>query len=289
MEYIIHLLILISIYLILAQGFNLVFGLGLLFNLSHVASYALGAYTTALLSVDYTLPWYLTLPASMLIAGLFALLIGAISIRLTNDYFAIGTLAFSSVVSALLINWKSITRGVLGIPGIPRPEISSFDLYTNTNFALFSWSLAILCLVVFYLIFRSPLARALKSQSQNELAAQSLGQHTSRTRLIAFIISSLSAGLAGGLFAYYMSYIDPSSFMLNEMIFVLTICVFGRPGSFWGANASTVFLVLLPEALRFFSLPSNILGPMRQLLYALILFFVVYRNRRFLFPIKRNI
>jgi branched-chain amino acid transport system permease protein len=289
MEYIIHLLILISIYLILAQGFNLVFGLGLLFNLSHVASYALGAYTTALLSVDYALPWYQALPASMLVAGLFALLIGAISIRLTNDYFAIGTLAFSSVVSALLINWKSITRGVLGIPGIPRPEFSSFNLYTNSNFAIFSWSLATLCLVSFYLLFRSPLARALKSQSQNELAAQSLGQHTSRTRLIAFIIASLSAGLAGGLFAYYMSYIDPSSFMLNEMIFVLTICIFGRPGSFWGTNASTIFLVLLPEALRFFSLPSNILGPMRQLLYALILFLVVYRNRRFLFPVKRNI
>ena len=86
-----------------------------------------------------------------------------------------------------------------------------------------------------------------------------------------------------------MSYIDPSSFAINEMVFVLTIVVVGRPGSFWGVTLSTLFFVLFPEALRFLDIPSEILGPTRQMLYASILFIVVFWNRRILFPQKREI
>jgi branched-chain amino acid transport system permease protein len=289
MEYLIHLIILIGIYLILAQAFNLVFGLGLLFNLAHIATYALGAYTVALLTVDHAFSWYLALFFALSLSGIFALLIGAISLRLSSDYFAIGTLALSSVISALLVNWKSVTRGVLGIPGIPRPEVMSFDLYNNSNFAVFVWSFTVLVLAFLFIIFHSPLARSLRAQSQHLWAAKSLGLETVHHSIIAFVLSSILAGLAGGLFAFYMSYIDPSSFMLTEMVLVLTICILGKPGAFWGTIYSTVFLVLLPEALRFTELPPSILGPMRQLIYAVILFLVVYRNRRTLFPMQRTL
>ena len=118
---------------------------------------------------------------------------------------------------------------------------------------------------------------------------QALGKNAVALRTAGFVISSLFAGLAGSLFAYYINYIDPSSFSLTEMVFVLTIVIVGRPGSFWGCIVASFFLVLLPEPLRFLEIPSSILGPMRQLLYALILFTSVYINRGRLFPERREI
>lgn len=289
MDYYIHLGILVGMYLILAQGLNLVFGLGRLFNLAHVASYAIGAYTTALLSTEAGYDFWVCLVSSVILGGVFASLIGAISMRLSNDYFAIGSLAFSAVVSALLINWKSLTHGVLGISGIPRPVVFGYDMLENRNFLVLTWSFAIASQIVLFVIFRSGYARRMRAQAENEQAALALGCDTGIIRWVGFYIASSFAGLAGCLFAYYLNYIDPSSFSFAEMVFVLTIAVVGRPGSFWGVTAGTAFLVLLPEPLRFIEFSPGVLGPMRQMLYALILFGVVAWNRERLFPVQRHV
>ncbi len=288
-EYVIHLAILVCMYVILAQGLNVTFGLGRLFNLAHVASFAIGAYATALLSVEAEAGFAVCVVASMLTSGLFAVLLGGISLRLTQDYFAIGTLAFSSVVSSLLINWKSLTRGVLGIPGIPRPEIFGFDFYNNTNFLILIFLVALLVQLFFFMLHRGGFGRFLRGQAEYDEAMLAVGRDTGLVRNISFLISSATAGLAGSFFAYYLNYIDPSSFSLSEMVFVLTIVVVGRPGSFWGVTLGTVFLVLLPEPLRFIEIDSAYLGPARQLLQATILFLVVYINRRTLFPPQREV
>jgi len=289
-EYALHLCVLLGIYLILAQSFNLVFGVGGLFNLAHVATYAIGAYTTALLSTELNVGVFQCLLASALLSGLLALIIGAISLRLATDYFAIGSLAFSAVVSALLINWRSLTRGVLGIPGIPRPEWGGIDFNGVQNFLYFVIVVTLLCLGAMWILFRSSFARSLKAAAQSDVAAQSLGRDVARLRIWAFFISSAFAGIAGGLFAYYLNYIDPSSFSLTEMVLVLTIVVVGRPGSFWGVAAATLLLVvLLPEGLRFLPLEPSVLGPLRQFLHALLLFIVVYMNRARLFPVERMV
>ncbi|MCI5066545.1 branched-chain amino acid ABC transporter permease [bacterium] len=289
MEYLIHLAILVGIYTILAQSLNLCFGLGGLFNLAHVASYAIGAYTTALLSTEFGLSLWYTFPASIVLGSILALPIAAISSKLTQDYFAIGTLAFSFVIVALLINWKSLTRGVLGIPGIPRPEILGVNFYENSNFLILTVLVATAAQLILALLFQSRFARGLKAQAEYEEAALSLARNTRRIRGISFFISAGYAGLAGSLFAYYINYIDPSSFSLTEMVFVLTIVVVGKPGSFWGVLGATFFLVLLPEPLRFLDISPSILGPMRQLLYAVILYGVVFFNRYKIFPLQRVI
>lgn len=310
-EYHIHLAILVGIYLILAQSFHLTFGLAGAFNLAHVASYAVGAYTTALLSTEVFAPYCSALDpaaqstavlffchegnflicilASMALSGIFAFSIGAISLRLEADYFAIGTLAFSSLISALLINWKSLTRGVLGIPGIPRPELFGLDFYQNINFLMLVFVLAGGVMIFLGLVFHNSFARKLRAQSEAPQAAMALAVDTRRLKNTCFFISSALAGLAGSLFAYYINYIDPSSFSLAEMVFVLTIVVVGRPGSFRGGIIATFFMVLLPEPLRFIDIPPSVLGPIRQMLYAVILFAVVYINRAKLWPPERKI
>ncbi|RMD87497.1 MAG: branched-chain amino acid ABC transporter permease [Candidatus Dadabacteria bacterium] len=289
MDYFIHLLILICIYTILAQGFNLPFGAGRLFNLAHVAVYSVGAYTTALLSTELGVGFWGCIATSILLAATASILIGGISLKLSGDYFAIGTIAFASVVSALEINWKSLTKGVLGIPGIPRPDIGTIDFYQNINFLALAFVFMVLCQICFYIFFNNSIGRSLKAQAEYIPGAEALGKSTKNIKFFSFIAGSTAASIAGSLYAYYINYIDPSSFSLTEMIFVLTIAVVGRPGSFWGVTISTIFLILLPEPLRFIDIPPSILGPMRQLLYALILFFVVYWKKDVIFPVERRI
>jgi branched-chain amino acid transport system permease protein len=289
MDYIIHLSILCGIYLLLSQGFNISFGLGKLFNLAHVAAYAIGAYTTAILATDYGFGFLSTASLSILNAAIFSLIIGGISLRLSDDYFAIGTLAFSFVISALLINWKSLTRGVLGIPGIPRNDFLGFSMTDNTHFMIILWLFVLVALILAYLIHHSAFGRKLKMQSEHIHATMALGTSLFTIRNYAFVISSGYAGIAGCFFSYYLTYIDPSSFALHEMVFILTILIVGQPGSFWGVIGATIFLVLLPEPLRFVELSPGILGPMRQFIYAGILYLTVLFRKKSLFPVKRHI
>lgn len=289
MEYLIHLGILLCIYSILAQGLNIVLGLGVLFNLAHISLFGIGAYVTALLSTEASVGFFSCFLLSLLFSSFVSLALGLISLRLKDDYFAIGTLAFSSIVSALMINWKSLTRGVLGIPGIPRPVFGGNELFDNSQFLWLAFVIAVLVQIFDYLFFKSSFARTLRAQAVFQMAAEALGANSARAKIIAFAIASAQAGIAGCLFAYYINYIDPSSFNLTEMVFVLSIVVVGSPASFRGCLVGTFFLVLLPEPLRFLDIPSSILGPMRQLLYALILYIVVYNRRGYLFPIRREV
>jgi branched-chain amino acid transport system permease protein len=288
-DYYTHILIIIALYSILAQAFNLNFGLAGQFNLAHIAAYAVGAYTTALLSTDFETGFFTNIIASSLLSGTFALLIGGISIKLSHDYFAIGTLAFSSIISALLINWRSLTHGVLGITNIPRPVIAGYEFTENVDFLILITSFALLAQILLYFLFRSCYSRSLKAQAEYEPAALALGINTFKVRQISFFISAFFAGLAGSFFAYYINYIDPSSFAIHEMIFVLTIIIIGRPSSFWGCLGSCAFLVILPEVLRYLELPPSVLGQLRQLTYAVILYMFVYLNRSRLFPVARNV
>jgi len=289
MEYIIHLTILILIYSILAQSLNLTIGLGRLFNFAHAAAYALGAYAAALGSTQFGLGPAACIVGSAAVSGGFALLLGGIALRLAGDYFAIGTLAFSAIVSALLVNWRSVTNGVLGITSIPRPEFFGAVLSDNADFLIFAALLSSAALSALYLLFRSPFARVLRAHAEDPLAAMALGRNVQGAAACAFVISSLFAGAAGALFAYYFNYIDPSSFSLAETIFLLSIVVVGSPGSFWGCLAATAFLVLLPESLRFIDLPSAVLGPLRQLIQSVVLLLVIWHNRARLFPTRREV
>ena len=288
-DYGIHLAILIGIYLILSQSLNLTFGLGQLFNLAHIASYAIGAYVTALLSTEADASFAVCIVASVALSGLFATILGGLALRLANDYFSIGTLAFSAVVSALLMNWKSVTHGVLGIAGIPRPVLGMTDFYQNGWFLILLLVFVFIVQAIFYVLMCGRFGRTLRALAEYEQAAATLGTNTVMIRNFAFLFSSAAAGLAGSFFAYYLNYIDPSSFSLQEMIFVLTIVIVGRPGSFLGVIGATIVLVLLPEPLRFIDLPSAYLGPLRQLIHATLLFGVVWWKRDTLFPSQRKV
>ena len=286
--YLIHLLILIGIYSIITISLQVALGYTGLLNLGHIAFYAIGAYTSSLLALN-GLPFLL----SMLLGGIVAMMSGFLLALPTNklkgDYFALATMGFSFVVYAVTLNWISLTRGPLGLPGIPKPSLFGFSFTTNESFLALTLIILLISFVVIKRIVSSPFGKVLEAVRDDELAARVLGKNTFKIKSYALAISAFFAGIAGSLYAHYITYIDPSSFTLMQLIPVLSIVIIGGLASLEGTLIATVILTLLPEPLRFIGLPSSIIGPARQIIYALLLLLIlVYRPKGFYGKVDLN-
>lgn len=289
MDYAIHIVIIWEIYLILSLGLLIVMGWGGLFNLGQIALFAIGAYASTLISMDLGVnPWIAFLIAP-LIASISALILGLISLRLSHDYYALGSLAFAMIVYAFLCNWKSLTRGVLGIPGIMRPELFGISFDDNFSYCMLTSFVALCTIGVMSLIRRVAFGRFLYCQGESAEQLSSVGVSPLKVRLLAFMIGASFAGMSGALYAWYMSFIDPTSFSISELIFVVSIVIIGGLSKVRNVIASSFFLVVLPEALRFTEVPDSVLGPLRQFLYAFILFLVMFYHRNSLFVASREV
>lgn len=279
--YFIHLLILISIYLILAISLQLTLGFTGLLNLGHIAFYAIGAYASALLAL-VGWPFWLCLLLAGIVAMLFGFLLSIPTNKLKGDYLVLATLGFTFVIYAVTLNWTGLTRGPLGLPGIPRPEILGISFVSNANFLIFGLVVALLTYLIIKKITASPFGRVLQATRDNELAARVLGKNTFKIKSISLVVSAFFAGVAGSLYASYITFIDPSSFNLMQLIPVISIVIIGGLASLKGTVIATVILILLPEPLRFIGFPSSILGPARQIIYALILLLIlIYKPKGF--------
>lgn len=271
MEYLIHLAILSSIFAILAISLDLVMGYTGLLSVTHAAFYGIGAYVTALLLKGVGLNFFVALAASIVFTMLAAFLIGIVLSKFKTDYYALASLGFNVIVFSIFLNWQDVTRGPLGIPGIPRPEVLGFSFSENIIFLL----LTLVLLTIIYgsarLIVKSSFGRALTAIREDEEATSVFGYYTLSYKLIIFTIAAGMAAIGGALFATYITFIDPSSFTINESIFILAVVILGGAGSLRGPMLGAIVLVLLPELLRFVGFPSDIAAQMRQVLYGLIL------------------
>ena len=178
---------------------------------------------------------------------------------------------FNIIIFSVFLNWQELTRGPLGMPGISKP--SFFDLDFSSNLSFLGLSLAILALIYFAssFIVNSSFGRVLKAIREDEKAIQMFGYNTLYYKLAIFVISAAMAAVAGSLFASYITFIDPSSFWLMESIFILAIVILGGLSNLKGSLLGALFLILLPEALRFVGLPNDIAAQMRQVIYGVIL------------------
>jgi len=280
MEYLLHLLILIGIYVMLTQSLSLSAGFGGMISLAHAGFYGVGAYTAALLSVNHQIPFLLVLPIAMILSGVLALLVSAIALRTIDDYFIICTLGIQAIVFALMNNWMSLTRGPLGIPGIPGIHLFGVEISSKWSFLLLT---IFFVTIIFYLLKKltdSSFGRALRALSEDEIFTQSLGKNVYLSKVIAFTVSAMLAAVPGTLYAHYISYIDPTSFTVTESIFILSIVIIGGMQNLWGCVIAAAFLVLLPEALRFVGMPNAIAANMRQIIYGGILIYMMFRYNK---------
>lgn len=277
MDYILHLAILICIYTILAQSLSLVAGYSGQMSLAHAGFYGIGAYTTALLSTNYGFTVLLTIPISLLFSGIVAYVVAKVAIKTIDDYYIIITLGIQVVIYSFMNNWQELTRGPLGIPGIPNFEIFGYSFDNKVSFFLLSAIFSAFIWFILQNITSSPFGKMLKALSEDEIYTKSIGKNVQQAKIVSFIISGMLASIAGVLYAHYISYIDPTSFTTDESIFILSIVIIGGMRNLKRIFFAAMFLILFPEALRFIGMPSSIAANMRQVIYGIALIMVVYQ------------
>lgn len=277
MEYIFHILIMLNIYVMLVLSANLTIGMANLLTMCQAAFYGIGAYIGTFFLMQFNLPFVVIAIAVMLLTGLFSWLVSYASVRLKGDYFVIATMGFQLIVYTILYNWTDVTRGPYGIPGIPGIKLLGlFELTGVYAYFVLSLVVAVIVVLVLYRLVKSPFGRTLNAIRADETMVQALGRNTVAFKAWAFFISAAVAGLAGVIYASYVSYIDPTSFTLDESIFILSALFIGGIGNIKGPILGALFVVLLPELLRFVGLPDSVAANLRQIIYGMALILVMY-------------
>jgi len=258
--YVLHVIGNCGIGIILAMSLNLVNGCAGQFSLGHAGFMGVGAYVSATFTSVLNLsPFFQTdlgVGCAIILGGVAAAiagyLVGLPSLRLKGDYLAIVTLGFGEIIRICFLNIEAV-GGARGLSGIP----------ANANFFwIYSW--VVITFVALFRLLRSSHGRAVLSVRENEIAAESMGVDISKYKVIAFVISSFFAGIAGGLFAHFQSFIDPNSFVFNKSVEAVIMVVIGGMGSLSGAILGGIIVTLLPEVLR-------IVGEYRMIIFPLIL------------------
>ena len=261
---------LVLIYVMLGTGLNIVVGLAGLLDLGYVAFYAVGAYSYALLALNFGWSFWICLPLAGLLAALFGVLLGFPVLRLRGDYLAIVTLGFGEIVRIVLINWQELTGGPNGLIGIPRPSFFGLDFLPGgapSTFAgffdipfspdqrvyfLYYLIVALLLITAGFVqrIRRLPVGRAWEALREDEIACRSLGLNPTPIKLSACALGAGFAGFAGSFFATRQGFISPESFSFIESAIIVAIVVLGGMGSQIGIVLAAILLVGLPEWFR---------------------------------------
>lgn len=280
MNLFLHLCVMIIIYIIFAMSLNLEVGYTGLFNFGHVAFFGIGAYTSALLTLQQV-PFELSLLIALAMAGLWGFLLSIPSLRLRGDYFGIVTLGFGEIIRMVFQNEVWLTKGPMGLPGIPKPILFSYRFATLPQYLLLTLGFAALTFLILRIILRSPFGRVLRAIREDEVAAEALGKNVFFFRIKSFVIGSLFAGLAGTLWGHYTTFISPGDFTLLETILVLLIVVLGGKGTEWGPVLGAFVLIFFQESLRFLRLPAEwtrYLAPLQQMIFGgLLIVLMIFR------------
>jgi branched-chain amino acid transport system permease protein len=266
----------LNIYILLTLSANLPTGLANLLSICQAAFYGIGAYFSAYFLLRWNLPFTTVALAVMALTGICSLVVAFASTRLKGDYFVLATLAFQMIVFTILYNWTDITNGPYGIAGIPFIKLFGLVPVSGT-FGYFLLTTVVMLAVVFLFnnIKSSPYGRVLSAIRSNEFTVLSMGRNPVKFKNWAFFISAAFSGLAGLLYASYISYIDPTSFTIDESIFILVALFIGGTGNVKGPIAGALFVVLVPEILRFVGLPNAVEANLRQIIYGLTLVLVM--------------
>jgi len=281
MNYLLHLLIYLDVYIIVALSLNMIVGYSGLLTLAHAGYFAVGSYTYALVSL--TLGWGF-LPALGLGIGVAALLSLALSLpswRFGGDFFVMISLAVQVLLYSLFYNWSSpgvepgtwsnLTNGPYGLAGIPKPAISTIKFDSIGNMAVLATVLASGCALLSWLLLNSPWGRLLKAIRDDELAARGLGKEVRLAKVQVFAIACGMVAVGGAIYASYVTYIDPSTASLDESILMLSFVLVGGVGNFRGPIIGALVLLAIPEALRFVEISSTAAAHIRLLAYGLLL------------------
>ena len=257
-QYQLHVFNVTLIFIIFSMSFNLVFGFTGYMPLSHIGIWAVGAYTSAILSTKLGVSVWVTMIAGAFMAALFSYVIGVLAFRVRGHYFAILTLAFSEILIIIARNWVDLTGGAMGIVDIPLPRIHipgiiEFSFTTRISYYYLLLAVTLCVLFLLWRLLYSPLGRAFIAIREDETLSQSMGLKALDFKLLSFCISGFIAGLSGALFCHYQQVLGPSNFAFAYLAQVLAVIMVGGSRTFWGPVIGCIILVPLPELLRLFA------------------------------------
>ncbi|WP_298821550.1 high-affinity branched-chain amino acid ABC transporter permease LivM [uncultured Roseibium sp.] len=253
--------ILVTTYVMLGWGLNIVVGLAGLLDLGYVAFYAVGAYSYALLAEYFGFSFWICLPLAGILAAFWGIILGFPVLRLRGDYLAIVTLAFGEIIRVVLLNWYEFTGGPDGISGIPRPSFFGIEFtrgeggfadtfgleFSSIHRIIFLYYLILLmALITNFVTMRLrklPVGRAWEALREDEIACRSLGINTTNTKLTAFALGAMFGGFAGSFFATRQGFISPESFTFIESAVILAIVVLGGLGSQIGVVIAAIVMI----------------------------------------------
>ncbi len=258
-KYYLHLSVLALIWVIMAQGQNLIQGYSGYVSIVGAGFMGIGAYSSTLFGMHFQWPVWATMAAAPLVTALFALATGYPSLRVKGHYFAIVTLAFNLIIVIVLVNFKELTNGEAGISNIPKPWGGSREAFFYLVLAL-----AAALTLLAAMIARSRVGEILLAIRQNEDLVGPIGVAAWKYKLFAFVISAMYAGLAGALYAHFQGFINPEIFGVAQSLDAILAVILGGSGTIAGPVIGAFLVVFLPELLRF-------ADSFRLILYGLIL------------------
>jgi branched-chain amino acid transport system permease protein len=272
-EYYLYLLVTVGIYTMVAVGLNLLLGYAGQVSLGHAAFVGIGAYTSAILTVRAGVSPWLALIAAALITAAVAAVIGVPVLRLRGHYLAMATLGFGMIAHTVALQWDGLTWSDRGIGGIPPLTIAGVTLVSATNDLrtyYVVWLVALLALLGCSNIVDSRVGRAMRAVHGSELAANTAGVNTGRYKLQVFVLSAVLAGLAGSLYAHYVTYINPDPFDFAHSIALVVMVVIGGMASTWGAIVGAGSVQFIETMLEFRHLHEQ-----KPIAYGLILMLIM--------------
>ena len=267
-NYYMHVINLVGIYTLITLGLNLLSGYTGQVSMGQAGFFAMGTYVSALLSLNYNLPFLVTAPIAIVVAGIFGLIIAIPAMRLSGAYLVLATVGFGEIVRLVILNWTPVTKGAAGLTGIPLATVFGFKILTEQHFYYFIFFTVVLGFYIADRLANSKIGRTFSAIREDELAAEAMGVPVNRYKISAFVISAFYAGMAGAIYGVFSGVASPDNFTFDDSVAFLCMSVIGGNRSIAGAFVGAFALTFLSEALR--SLQTY-----RLILYGAILIFTV--------------
>jgi branched-chain amino acid transport system permease protein len=278
LDFLFSYLTLVAIFIILSLSTNLLVGIVGIFSVSQAAIFGLGAYIVGYCLINDVMGFLPALAVAALASLVLNVLITLPSLRVSGDYFVVTSFGIQLLATAAFTNLTGITGGASGMPGIPPAEFFGITFDSGfRNFLLAAIAATIACLW-FALLMRAPFGRLLRAIREDELAVAAFGKNVLLAKVRAAAIAGVMAGAAGGIYAVYLSFIDPTTFDLNASVLLLTMVVLGGARTLAGSIVGPLVLLALPQLLTFIDIPTTTAAAARQGIYGLLLIlFMVFR------------
>jgi len=263
-HYIIGIGVSACVFTVAAAALNLVYGFTGLLSFAQLGFWGIGGYAAALIVTTTSGNFWQGLGCAGAVNAVLALAIGYPALRTSRHAFVIVTLAFTLLAELVARDWVGLTRGPLGIPGLPAPVLFGFRFDSTPRFFWLGWGYAVLALALLYLLVTSRIGRTLVAIKENEALTSAQGIAPLPYKLAAFTFGAVLTGICGGIYTFYLRIIDPSFLDFYYMQTFLIMVIVGGAGSFWGVIAAGVLMSALPELLRFSA-------DLRMILYGVVL------------------